>query len=168
MANKGTVRIEGAAELSAMLNAIPQELRKDIITTAVRSAASPLVKAAKAMAVTSVDTGALRKSIGFVVRKYKSGVNAVAVVGPRRGYYRNGRKLGTKASRKGADSPAKYAHLVEHGHVSRNGSFVAGHPFLRPAVAVAGSQVKNALIEGVGKGIEKVRAKLIKRGIHKA
>lgn len=85
MANKGTVRIEGAAELSAMLNAIPQELRKDIITTAVRSAASPLVKAAKAMAVTSVDTGALRKSIGFVVRKYKSGVNAVAVVGPRRG-----------------------------------------------------------------------------------
>lgn len=189
MANSATVKIEGMSELSAVLNGIPSELRAEVLATAVKAAAAPMVRAAKRFASNSVDTGALRKSIGFIVRKYKKGATAVSVVGPRRGYYRNGKKLGKAANRKGADSPSHYAHLVEYGHYSRAAtgekvssskgttrrlgtfkanSFVLGKPFIRPALASSKADVKSALIQGIGKGIEKARAKLVKKGLHKA
>lgn len=189
MANSATVKIEGMSELSSVLNGIPADLRTEVLATAVKAAAAPLVRAAKRFASSSVDTGALRKSLGYVVRKYKKGATAVSVVGPRRGYYKNGKKVRKGASRKGADSPAHYAHLVEFGHYSRAAtgekvssskgttrrsgtfkanSFVLGKPFIRPALASAKAEVKTALIQGIGKGIDKTRAKLVKKGLHKA
>lgn len=166
MAKSGSVRIEGAEELSAFLNTLPAEMRKQILSVAVARAAQPVVRAAKSMVV--VDTGSLKRALGSVVRKYKNGADAVAVVGPRRGYYAAGKALKKGADRRGAVMPAKYAHLVEHGHVGPGGKFVAGKPFLRPALAVSRAAVKQALVEGVGKGIERVRARMIKKGIHKA
>jgi hypothetical protein len=168
MARSASVRIEGAAELSAVLNAIPAEMRRDILAVAVAKASQPMVRAAKGFAQASVDTGALRRSLGSVVRKYKKGATAVAVVGARRGYYRDGVKLAKKADRRGSAMPAKYAHLVEFGHVAANGKIVAGQPFMRPAFATSAPGVKAALIEGIGTGIERVRARMVKKGIHKA
>lgn len=166
MANAGSVRIEGAEDLSALLNEMPRELRKQILAVAVARAAQPVVRAAKGGV--TVDTGSLKRALGAVVRKYKNGADAVAVVGARRGYYAAGKALKKGADRRGAAMPAKYAHLVEYGHVAPDGSFVPGKPFLRPALAASRTAVRQALVEGVGKGIERVRARMIKKGIHKA
>lgn len=55
---------------------------------------------------------------------------------------------------------AKYAHLVEFGHLKGKGRSAAPpHPFMRPAADEAGERAVDALIEYGGKRIEKEAAK---------
>lgn len=98
-----------------------------------------------------VETGALRKSIDFIVKTYaKSGV-VIAVVGPKSRYRLNGRR------------PSKYAHLVEFGHIAvaprkgtsirkknaRKITHVAPRPFMRVAVQAARNWAGSDLATGV-------------------
>lgn len=178
--------LTGIEGISAVLKGIPKDLQDQIMAVAVGNAAKPLVAAAKALA--PMRTGALKRSLTSVVRKYKNG-NAVAIVGPDNAYYGRGKRLKKGQDRRGADKPANYAHLVEFGHYSATASGVSGRvskgttrrkgtfversyimpkPFMRPAVQATPDAVGAALAEGVSKGIEKTRARLVKKGTHVA
>lgn len=181
--------VEGLGELSAALQGIPRDLRTQVLAVAVKKAAAPVVRAAKQFAQRSRRTGALQKSITSTVRKYKNDGVAVAVIGPDKAYYGDGKRLKKGADRTGADKPANYAHLVEFGHLSRAGtgtnvatakgtsrrkgtfeaqSFILPQPFMRPALASTAGVVRGELIKGISTGIERTRARLVKKGLHAA
>lgn len=101
---------------TSVLQGVPRDIRTSILATATRSALLPIKAKAKLLAQRSVRTGALRDSITDKIVKYERSATVVGLVGPARGYYRGGKKLGKDASRRGADSPSHYAHLVELGH----------------------------------------------------
>ena len=50
--------------------------------------------------------------------------------------------------------PTKYAHLVEYGHVARNGKIVPAKPFMRPAVAAISAGLENIVAEAIKEGAE--------------
>ncbi len=188
----GTVyhkHVAGLGELSAALQGIPRDLRTQVLAVAVKKAAAPVVRAAKQFAQRSRRTGALQKSLTSVVRQYRDKGVAVAVIGPDKSYYSGGKRLKKRADRTGADKPANYAHLVEFGHLSRAGtgvsvatakgtrvrkgtfgalSFILPQPFMRPALASTAGAVRAELIQGISKGIERSRARLVKKGLHAA
>jgi HK97 gp10 family phage protein len=150
--------LTGMAEISAALQGIPEAVKTRIMSTALRAAARPLVVSARAYAPRR--TGALRRSISSVIRKYRQGQIAVAVVGPDKGYYNEGKRA--KKGQRGKDRPANYAHLVEFGHVIKPSGRVLARPFMRPAVLVTSSKVGESMVQGVAKGIERERARLVK------
>lgn len=124
------VHVTGLQGITEMLQALPEEMRSNIIAAGVKRGALPMEIAAKRFAKRSERTGWLRKSITTIVRKYPDSGTAVAIVGPvvegwRRGVSGTGENYikKTKAS-KGVTSPAvRYAHLVEFGHnVAKGGS----------------------------------------------
>jgi HK97 gp10 family phage protein len=161
--------LTGIEGISEVLNALPSDLRKQIMSTAMGEAAKPIVRAAKTFAPRK--TGALRTSINHVVRKYRDGESVVAIIGPDKDYYGSGKRLKKTADRRGADRPSKYAHLVEFGHAVKGGvgaKLVQPKPFMRPAVMSAASSTGETLAEGVRKGIERTRARLVKKGLHVA
>lgn len=203
------VHTTGLDTISGMLNAIPKDLRTEILAQAVAAGAKPIVIAAKRFAKRSQRTGAMREAIGSITRKYPYNATAVEIVGVTKGYYRGRKKLGKHDDRRGSESPSHYAHLVEFGHhavaggslraqynkelvgigkFSHKGNelkrwkrttvrqaakgrvvgWVAPKPFLRPAMLTTKNEVTRALTEGIAKGIEKTRAKLIKSGAHAA
>lgn len=187
MANSSK-HVVGIGDLSAVLKGIPAAMRAEILGTAVGTAAKPVVRSAKRNAQKSKRTGALQSSIASVVKKYPRNGSAVAVVGPSKDYFRGGKRVKRGGDRRGADKPHKYAHLVEFGHYSNAGtgrtvssakgktrrsgtlnpvSFVLGQPFLRPALLSSKSEVASALQTGVSTGIDRVRARLVKAGVHK-
>lgn len=189
MSKKGAVHIEGLEELSGFLNQLPKEVREQILAVAVDRAARPVVKRAKSFAQRSVRTGALQESLGHVVRKYKRKGTAVAVVGPRKGWFEGRKVLGKGDDKSRGTMPSKYAHLVEFGHATAAGTgrslkagkgkntregtfeasaFVLGQPFLRPALAAARNEVRNELLLGIADGLKKFRQRAGKAGTHRA
>jgi HK97 gp10 family phage protein len=114
-------KITGQNELANTLAKVSVRLQKEASLKAVVSAMQPLVLAAKRNVAKSRRTGELDRSIGFFIRKYRRGRLTFAVLGARRG-------MGS-----GKNEPANYAHLVEQGHMKKNGKRVQGKPFMRPA-----------------------------------
>lgn len=202
-ASRQVVKMEGIIEA---LQGIPRDLKTQILATAVGEAARPIVQSAKRHAESSKLTGALQASLASKVRKYKGDEVAVAVIGPDRSYYRGSGRLKKKDDRRGAEQPARYAHLVEFGHVIAKGGKlrneyetevvsyrlangkltrrkrvtdrvkkyatgvasgqVAAKPFLRPALAENQGLIESNLLNGIRKGIERTRAKLVRKGVH--
>lgn len=178
--------ITGMDSMTAVLQALPREMRANLLAAGVDAAAEPVVKLAKAYAKSSRRTGALVESISHRVKKYPTSAKALAVIGPARGYYRGGKVLAKGSDRRGSDNPANYAHLVEFGHhvvapkkntTRRKGTavkaksgaiWVPGKPFLRPAMLSGRSAAEAAMQKALSSGIERVRAQMIKEGSHKA
>ena len=172
-------KLSGLDDIRKVLTTLPRELQDKVMRVAVQRAAKPLVSSAKLFAGRSRKTGALVESIGAVVKKGKKG-GVYAVVGPRRGYYRGGLALKKGTDRRGANSPAHYAHLVEYGHnvvapikgttrrknaakSAANGkAWVAAKPFLRPALMASESAVIGEMAAGVQDGIAKQLKRLVK------
>lgn len=181
MANSAfsSFRLEGLDDIRNVIKTLPKELQEKIMAVAVTRAAKPLVDTAKMFARRSERTGALKESIGAVVKKGKRG-GVYAVVGPRRGYYKGGKKLGKGDDKSGADMPANYAHLVEFGHhvvapikntsrrkktakTAKSGAtFVAAKPFMRPALLAAGDAIATEMANGVADGIERSLKRIVK------
>lgn len=113
---KVLVHITGLDIVLEQLKQFSKELRTEIVAKMVKAGARPLEKSAKGFAKRSVRTGALRASIGTVIREYKHDGNAVAVVGPLRGYFRGNNRVRKGGDRRGSESPSHYAHLIEYGH----------------------------------------------------
>jgi len=169
-----TSGLAGLPEIREVLRTLPKETEQKVIAVAMRRAAKPLVSAAKQFAPKR--TGALKESIGFVVRKGRNGRSSYAAVGPASGYYRGGAAVKHGASVRGADNPAKYAHLVEFGHVAvkpqkntsrrkrtaQAGRFVPAKPFMRPALLAASDAVATELAAGVEQGIAQALKRLAK------
>ncbi len=152
--------IRGVEQLRGFLKALPEEVRTSVLGDMCDAGADPMVAAAKTFAPRR--TGALKKSIGKVVRKYPQNHRALAVVGPTRGKYAKGRKIKQGGDFSGADEPSKYAHLVEFGFTRADGSRQPAQPFMRLAAIGAETAVAEAMAKGAEKGIEKARRKLVK------
>jgi HK97 gp10 family phage protein len=175
----GSIQLVGLDEIRATLKQLPVEVRQKVLGVAVKRAAAPVVNAAKSFAARSERTGALRESITAIVKKGRDG-NSYAVVGPARGYFRGGKKLGKNADNRGADMPAKYGHLVEFGHhvvapkkgasrrkntatTAKTGkTWVAARPFMRPALLATQDIIARELAEGVLQGIDQSLARIRK------
>lgn len=177
----------GTAALLNVLRALPAAVRADILKPACEKAARPIQRSIAGMA--PKDTGALRRSIQVKGIADKTKGTAAALVGPDRSYYREGKRLGKGADRRGANKPANYAHLVEFGHASgasserfggfKKGttvrkktaeakSFVLPRPFMRPGFAAGAPMAEAILAQEIGTSIEKYRAKLVAQGAHAA
>jgi len=174
--------LTGLDGITAVLRGLPADLQAQIMTTAMKVAARPIEQHAKRFAERSRDTGALKKSITHIVKKYRGGLNATAIIGPDKGFYRGGERIKAGGNFSKAGKPHKYAHLVEFGHfivapkagttrrkgTARTLGFVAALPFMRPAVNAGHRETGEALATGIARGIEKTRARLVKAGAHRA
>ena len=165
-ATKSGIRIEltGLEELNAALAGISLDMRTVIIAKAVTEGAKPLVRYIKMYA--PVQSGALRASISAkTLRNRKKGF-AVAMVGPRTGKYKSGKRVKKGGNTLDSDQPSRYAHLVEFGHNRKKGGVTPARPFMRPAITAAGPQVARSILNGAQKGLNaavkkyaKIRAK---------
>ncbi len=132
--------ITGETELARAVAGLPAAIERNAAFEALVIALLPVIEAAKLHV--PVDSGDLRRAIGFRIKKYRHTI--LGIVGALRGQGTDGRE------------PANYAHLVEFGHrVAAGGKldrldgrhvkrgvfeakgvevgFVPPHPFLRPA-----------------------------------
>lgn len=134
------MQLEGHEQLVAKLNHLPLKLQRKHTRAALNKAARRLVRAAKDRVPKR--TGALKKSLGFRLRTYKS--NVLAIVGPRSGFR-------TEVDGKPYD-PIKVAHLVEMGHGGPRPA--PAHPFLRPAFDATVKSNLALIAEELRKGIE--------------
>jgi HK97 gp10 family phage protein len=110
------VALGGFKELQAMLSTLPAVTEKKVIGVALEAAARPIVRRAKSLAAKR--TGALRNSITHALRQYAK--TSMVIIGPDKGYYEGGKRVGKGKARAGMDRPANYAHLVEFGFKTRN------------------------------------------------
>jgi len=145
-------KVTGAKEIAAALKRLPRDLQRAAETAVLREGAKPIAKAAKARA--PQDSGLLKKSIGYRVKKV-DGVNS-ARIGPRTGMKQQvTRKRPNGTTYTETADPNKYSHLVELGS-SRN----PAKPFIRPAVDASKGDVINAMAKGYEKHLTKTITKL--------
>lgn len=149
------------AEMRKMLEGLPASAESRVMGDAVKVAAKPIVAAVKAR--TPRRSGALRRSISAIVKRYPKAGKVMAIIGPDKGYYGGGKRLKKGESRQGKDRPANYAHLVEFGHKTRGGGSVPARSFLRAGVATATQAAERQLSHGIEVGMQRE----IKRGVSK-
>lgn len=151
-----------------------EEMRLDILEAGVKALCRPIEVAAKRFAKRSERTGALRASLTTKTVKYQRGQVVVGLVGPDRAYYSGKKKVGLLGALLGADKPANYAHLVEHGHYAvmpRKGqtrrrktatvvSWVPAKPFMRPAALTTSAEQSAAFFKTVDEKIDRAFQKL--------
>lgn len=133
------VTVKGMDDLIRSLKQFPQNVQKNVMTGAVRAAASAIAKEARIQA--PKDTEQLAKSIAVVKRKESNPKIISFTVAPRlkkkHGYL---------------------AHMHEFGT-----SKMAAHPFMRPAFEKKGAEaitiVKVYMEKRIGKEIEKAAKK---------
>ena len=111
MPRDGLVLVNGG-ELERKFMTIGRGLRSRAVNSLLTKASWPIIVGARARLVAGghVDTGALKKSIGAVLRKYRNGTLRMAVIGPRL-KKRTGGKKGFQGS---------VGHLLEFGTVERH------------------------------------------------
>jgi len=127
--SKGQFILSGVVDLSRFLRELKPSTQMAIIATSVEAASKPIVSQARSNV--SVRSGALKKSIGAIIRKYPRTGSVAAFIGARRGSYAIATSLKTKKTgliklHGSEDStqritPANYSHLVEFGHRSVHG-----------------------------------------------
>lgn len=105
--------IEGLAQITVNLQHVTERIEREAYRQALRKAARPMVRAAKANARGFEESGTLRRAIGVKVKRHKKKNGGVTVyVGIRTGKSRpgpDGRKR----------DPSRYGHLAELGRKSR-------------------------------------------------
>src|SRR3990172_1383204 len=82
----GISRLTGVRELDRKLRALPDRISRRVLVSALAAVGKrPRTLAREKIREEHEDVGTLRKSIGSLVRRYRSG-NAVLVVGPRKDF----------------------------------------------------------------------------------
>jgi HK97 gp10 family phage protein len=143
------MELHGAKDLQDLLNGLGDRVLRKVARQSVSAGATPIAQSAKANA--PEQSGLLRKSIKKKVKTYKDTQTVVAIVGPDssvRGEYKGEKRV-----------PAKYAHLVEDGHIDANGNHVPAHPFMRPAADANESRSAQIIEQKMADGIEREAAK---------
>ncbi len=130
MRNSARVSIKGTEQTIRVLNMVRSSVLKRVEAAVVESARA-VQRGAKDRV--PVRTGVLKKSIRVSLKKER----LLAEVGPRW---------------KGRVHPL--AHLVEFGHLARNGRFVAARPFLLPAWEGERAHFEKRIKEAVRGGVE--------------
>lgn len=114
--------VVGDQNLIKAFRNLSDDMQKRTLAAGVKDLLKPILTAAKKFAHRSRDTGALEASLVSKVVNYPRTKRAVGLVGPDRKYYSAGRRIKSALGRiAGGEQrrPAKYAHLVEYGHVTR-------------------------------------------------
>jgi HK97 gp10 family phage protein len=143
------MELHGAKDLQDLLSGLGDRVLRKVARQAVSAGATPIQGSAKANA--PEESGLLKKSIKKRVRTYKDSQTVVAIVGP---------DSSVKGEYKGKKRwPAKYAHLVEDGHIDSKGNHVPGHPFIRPAADANASRSVQIIEQKMASGIEREAAK---------
>src|SRR5690349_2406160 len=106
--------LQGAKELERALNTLGERIQRKVTRQAVNAALNPVLKAARAEA--PEESGLLKESLAKKVKTYVDTQTVVGLVGP------DTKTMGEFNGEK--RWPAKYAHLVERGHIAPDGSFV--------------------------------------------
>lgn len=114
----GGLTLTGHKSLIRLLNRLPDNLYRQVISGANKKAMAPVLADAKQRA--PVETGALRDSLDIKTKLYpKKGVVWTGV-GPRKDH---SVKVASGGGKSGVRAPIKYAHLVEEGHrIARKGT----------------------------------------------
>lgn len=161
------VNIQGDKKLRRALSFLPEQLRKKVIKSGVRSAMLPALKMAKQLV--PEQSGQLKASLKRFVRVYPSGVVA-GFMGPSNKFKI---QVTTKGGKKKNIDPSNYAHLVEYGHrmvvggkLGQGGrivGFVPPHPFMRDAFDATEQQMKDRFFKWVNRGLQREWRKLIRK-----
>ena len=123
---KPVYNLMGVTDLRQFVQGIDPFVQRRLIKRTLDQSCKVMVEQARANIVDndSVRTGALKKSMGLVIREYPKTRRIIAVIGPRVMTFVRG-KSGKARSAKSTDKvedglikPFKYAHLVEFGHYS--------------------------------------------------
>jgi len=144
---RASVNVVGAKELRNAIEKLPQEIQKRALKSALTLGARVIAKNARKRA--RKESGALKKSIGLVVRSKPN--DQYAVIGARSGF--------TTEYKGKMRNPAKYAHLVEFGT-----STAPANPFLRPAVEESRQEVFNKMSQGIEKAVDRAVKKFRTKG----
>ena len=122
--NKSVFALEltGITDLRGFIKDLNPGSQDRIIMGGMKTAGDTIAKIAKTKIVNN-ETGALRKSLGTVVKRGRKTGLLMAFVGARSRYYVGGKRLKAGQSYKKTQlrNPAKYSHLVEYGHRSVHG-----------------------------------------------
>lgn len=130
-----TVQITGLPELRRDFSNLTAKMQRGVLRDALRSAARPVVAAAKSKV--PVRTGALKK--GISQRVSVRGSKAEAIIGFNRKQF--------------------YGRFVELGT-----SHASAKPFLRPALDESQRKIEQAFAEAINRGIERKTAALSAAG----
>jgi hypothetical protein len=189
---KPVYNLMGVTDLRQFVQGIDPWVQRRLIHRTMEQSCKVMVEQAKNNIVSndSVDTGALKKSMGLVIREYPKSRHITAVIGPRimsfvRG--KTGRARSAKSSDKsqGMIKPFKYAHLVEFGHYSAAAtgvsvadgtkgtsrrkhtfptrSFIQGKPFLRPAYESSKAFVEARVMAAFKEALQREVARMAKK-----
>lgn len=123
-----TAKIDGVEDVTRYLMDKKKRLEGQAIGKIVREAAKPIIASARARV--PVDSGLLRKQIGFISAN-DSKYPTTALIGV------NYRFMGAKRG-----NSAYYAHIVEYGGKTINR---APHPFMRPAFELNKDRVRKQI-----------------------
>lgn len=147
------MRLTGDKELTRLLGTLGERVQRKALRSAVSSAASPVVKAAKAKAPR--ESGFLKKALGKKVVTSKDKQTAIAVVGARKS---------VRGTFKGKPrNPSRYLHLIEKPHIGPGGQYVPGQPFLEPAFNETKAQAEDVMATKLKQAVEREAAKGGKR-----
>lgn len=142
-----SLTLKGGKQLERALIQLGEKTRKQIVRRAVKKAAAPILKTAKARA--PVETGLLKISLATKIKHYKRSGTWMVIIGAR--FRFKGKKVAAiRAASKGVrgerKTPALYAHLVEFGtRVRSQHPGVKPQPFMRPAWFAHWRQAFNTL-----------------------
>jgi HK97 gp10 family phage protein len=163
-------RVAGVEELVKSLDELGRTVRNRILRKALGKGSRIIVQRARQLVQTQ--TGLLKKSLGVVMRTYRSSGVVLAAIGPRTGFKQTATVGGVQV----VQNPAKYAHLVELGRrgvAIRSKKVLYGggrfwgkrvspafaHPFLRQALDGTRDQVSATVADTISAEIEKEAAK---------
>jgi hypothetical protein len=178
------VKISGITGLLKSLDGLDRKVRKKVLVPASKAAGEVIAKRASKLARRRF--GILARNIGVVVRNYHNPDKTVAIVGPQNVAYllkKTGKKTKSRkvqllrakqrfkltgdelaaykvATTKGKGEswykPSKIAHLIERGHVARNGKRVKAFPFMRPAWDAGKNEALDVYERELKAGIEAI------------
>ena len=165
MAAEATFKIVGLDALNRKLQTFGWRVYKNVMRRAVRAAAKPIVR--KARATAPVRTGTLKKSIDVRIKAYQRSETVVAVIGARKDIAYGGGGLAKRAkgqsksefakATEGFHKPFKIIHLVERGHGGKKPA--RARPFLEPALISQSHAAISALKSKLAAGIAKEAAR---------
>ena len=129
------------ARLKKSLSKLRPASQRKVLRPAITKGCRAIKRVMKQKAGDIKDTGALQKSIGFVVKTYPRKNTVQGWSGPRSDYQPGG---------PGKRKPALYAHLVEFGTVHSHKT-----PFVRPTIDQAMPEVTAILVREVRANMKK-------------
>lgn len=132
-----SVKIQGVPQLIGKLTKLQKEINK-VNRKALNRAGTVLLKGVRANV--PVDKGDLKESLTKKIYK-----GSMVIVGADGSYV-------------GADGekPANYDHLVEYGHISKDGTQVPAEPFIRTAWEECAGQAQKMYEDALKKGIDEL------------